>query len=255
MADAAAEALSALVSDRIFGVGGQAAVYVDGELAVDAAAGVTGSGIAMRPDHLHLGFCMLKPLPFLVLAAAVEEAGFGPDDPLDEMAEMPDWCPAGLTVRSLGSHEAGLGSPAAWQWFMARPSSRPGMLASAGEDREPAYSDWVAPLVADHAIEQITGQRAADYCTEALLEPRGLADDIVFSRPGEGAPGGPRLQCAVAGLPRRAVPTLSTSMCEPDTASFASGGITAMRGVAGVYSAVGEAMCGKPVAGLPSPGM
>ncbi len=129
------------------------------------------------------------------------------------------------------------------------------MLASAGEDREPAYSDWVAPLVADHAIEQITGRRAADYCTEALLEPRGLADDIVFSRPGEGAPGGPRLQCAVAGLPRRAVPTLSMSMCEPDTASFASGGIAAMRGVAGAYSAVGDAMCGKPVAGLPSPGM
>ncbi len=253
--DAAESALAAQVSDGVHATGGQAAVYVDGDLVADTASGVTGSGQPMRPDHLHHGFCMLKPLPFLVLAAVVEEAGFGPDDPLDEMAEMPEWCPDGLTVRTLGSHEAGLGQPPMWQWFMARPGSRPGMLARASEDREPAYSDWAAPLAADHAIGRLTGRRAADYCTEALLEPRGLADDIVFSRPGEGVPGGPRLQCAVAGLPLRAVPMFVLMLCEPDTASFAAGGVMAMRGVAGVYSAVGEVMGGKPVEGLPSPGM
>lgn len=72
---AAGDALAALVSDRIYGVGGQAAVYVDGGLVADAVAGVTGSGIPMRPDHLHHGFCMLKPLPFLLLAGAAEEVG------------------------------------------------------------------------------------------------------------------------------------------------------------------------------------
>lgn len=172
-----------MVEFRTHGVGGQAAAYVDGGLAADAAVGVTGSGIPMRPDHLHHGFCMLKPLPFLLLAGVVEQSGFGPDDPLDEVAEMPDWCPDGLTVRSMGSHEAGLGRTSAWQWFMARPSSRPGLLARVGEDREPAYSDWVAPLLADHVVERLTGRMAADYCTEVLLGPRGLADDIVFSRP------------------------------------------------------------------------
>lgn len=255
VAGAAEDALGRLVSDRIYGVGGQAAVYVDGALVADVAAGVTGSGIPMRSDHLHHGFCMLKPLPFLVLAAVVEGAGFGPDDPLDEMAEMPDWCPGGLTVRTLASHEAGLGRTSAWQWFMTRPSSRAGLLARIGEDREPAYSDWVGPLVADCAIERLAGRRAADHCVEVVLEPRGLAEGIVFSRPGEGMPGGSRLQCTVTGLPRRAAPTLSTSMCEPDTASLAAGGIMTMRGVAGFYAAVGEVMGGNPVDGLPSPGL
>ena len=251
--EAAESGLGALVTERIYAVGGQAAVYVDSSVVADVAAGVTGSGIPMRRDHLHKGFCILKPLPFLVLAGVVEGAGFSADDPLDEMAEMPAWCPTGLTVRSLGSHEAGLGGVSGREWFLTRPSNRTALLARVGEDREPAYSDWVAPLVADFAIEALTGVRAADYCTEVLLEPRGLAEGVVFSRPGEGMPGGARLQCAVTGLPRRAVPMLATRLFEPGTASFAAGGIMSMAGVAGFFAAVGEVMGGKPVNGLPSP--
>ena len=201
VAEAAGEALAAKVSERIFAVGGQAAAYVDGELVVDAAAGVTGSGEPMRPDHLHPGFCMLKPLPFLVLAAVAEEAGFGPDDPLEEMAGLPDWCPGGLTVRSLGSHEAGLGKPPFAQWASTRPSDRPGLLARAGRDRDrdPAYSDFAAVLVAECAVEQLADRDAQVHQLRAgLLAARHRAVDrrpprpprhrLVPHRPRQGAP-------------------------------------------------------------------
>ena len=254
LADAVLEALEVTVVDGAFATGGQAAVYVDGSLAAEAAVGVTGNGQPMLSTHLHHGFCMLKPLPILVLGAAVERAGFGPDDPLSAMCEMPDWCPDRITVRALGSHEAGLARPTAWDWFWARPANRRSLLSElVGSDPEPAYSELVGGLIAEHAIEQLTGQPVADHICDVLLGPLGLCDDIVFGRPGEGMPGGDRLHCTVAGMPRRAVPMLSTLLDEPTTTSPAVGGLVTMRGVAGFYAAVGRTMEGTPVPGLPSP--
>lgn len=253
--DVVEDALERMVSLRTFAVGGQAAVYIGGQLVADVACGVTGNGAPMQSDHLHHVFCMMKPLPFLVLAAAVEQAGFSPDDPLEEVAELPGWVPKGLTVRSLGSHQDGLSSPSGWQWFMTRPTARSGLLANVKVGREPAYSDLVGPLVADQAIERITGVKAATHVTEVLLEPLGL-DDHVFFTGDTSTLGAGRLQCVVKGLPLRAVPMLSThltSSVDPDLTSLAVGGPATMRGVAGVYAAVGEVLGGRRIAGLPSP--
>ena len=140
VADAAAESVALMVEVGIFSVGGQAAVYVDGKLVADAE-GVGSTGVPMRPDHLHHTFCLLKPLPFLLLAAA-EQAGFGPDDPLEEMADTPDWYPDGLPVRSLGLHADGLAHPPIWLWFGTRPGDRDGLLADlAAPEKEQAAAD------------------------------------------------------------------------------------------------------------------
>lgn len=255
LADAVDHALSRQVSDRIWATGAQAAVYVDGELVVDASAGVTGSGQPMRPDHLHHAFCVVKPVPFLVLAATVEQAGFGPDDPLESIVELPDWCPAGLTVRSLASHADGLARPSGMEWFNTRPSNRPKLLAGVKRGREPAYSDWLASWIADQAIERLVGRSAAAYCSEVLLGPLGLADGVMFADEGGVVPGGSRLQNTVAGLPYRAIPTFNLAMYDADMASLALGGVATMGGVAGVFAAVGEVIQGRPVAGLPSPAL
>ncbi|MYA44177.1 MAG: beta-lactamase family protein [Gemmatimonadetes bacterium] len=255
VADAAEGALERVLRRRLHAVGGQAAVFVDGELVAAVAAGVTGSGTPMQSDHLHHVFCLLKPLPFLALAAVVEQAGFGPDDPLEDIVDLSEWVPSGLTVRSLGSHADGLSDPSGWQWFMTRPADRSDLLAKMKLEGEPAYSDLVGPLVADEAIQRITGVNAAAHVTETLLKPLGLDDHIFFT--GEtSALGAGRLQCVVKGLPLRAIPMISThltSSVDPDLTSFAVGGPATMTGVAAFYAAVGEVLSGRPISGLPTP--
>ena len=251
--DAVSDTLAQMVKDRMFATGGQAAVYVDGSLVANAAAGVTGSGQLMRPDHLHHGFCVLKPLPFLMLAATIEQAGFGPDDPLESIVELPEWCPTGLTARSLASHADGLARPSGMEWFSTRPSNRPELLATVKRDKDPAYSDWVGSLIADQVVERIVGQSGASHCFEMLLEPLGLADNVMFADDGDITPGGSRLQSTVTGLPNRAIPTINLAMYDAGMASLALGGVATMGGVAGVFAAIGEVMDGKPVPGLPSP--
>ena len=106
-------ALSLIVSEGIFALGGQLAVVVNGDVATDIAAGQAGGGIDLAPDDLHNVYCLFKPMVYLLLGHALEASGFGPDEPLDETTTLPSWAPEGLTYRQLAAHNAALAEPSA----------------------------------------------------------------------------------------------------------------------------------------------
>ena len=251
------ESLDIVTAQRIYALGGQVAVYIDGNPVVNVASGLTGSGMPMTSQHLHHIACLFKPFPILVLASVVEQAGHSADDPLEKIVELPDWCPSDITVRSLGSYEDGLNYPSGMQWIMAAPHERHEMLVKVRRGREPAYSEITGSLIASHAIKRLTGEEAVDYCVETLLHPLGLHNDVLFTDGRQQLEPG-RVQCLVTGLPRKPIPMLTMSLMAPsmhDHAAFVFGGLATMNGVAGLYAAIGKVMSGTTINGLPSPDM
>lgn len=247
------QALSEVVDEGIFAVGGQAAVVVDGVVVADVGVGVTGSGMPLSAGDLHEVYCLVKPLPYLLLAHVVEGVGCGPDELLAGAVGLPDWCGGGLTLRRLASHEAGLAHPQAMLWRMTPPDRRPALLGSYGNDQGPAYSELVGGLVAEHVIEQVTGMPADRYCTEALLKPLGLVDDVIVDA-AMGLDQRHRVRVAVSGLPVSPLPMLGGLL--PSRISeirLAFDALATMRGVAGFFAAVGRVLGGERQPGLPSP--
>lgn len=253
--EAVYQALSGVTEERIFAIGAQAAVIVDGKLMVDAATGSTGGGKPSEVDDLHNVYCLLKPLSYLLLAHVLESAGCGPDDLLDEVVELPKWCPDGLTLRRLASHEAGLADPRPMVWRGTPPERRAALLEESRNDRGPAYSELAGGLVAEHIIDMMTDLPADKYCVDMLLSPLGLCDDIIvdaeFARSASD-----RIQAPVLGLPVLALPMLSELLpSNIGEIRLALGALATMRGVAGFFNAIGRVMGGIAQPGLPSPGL
>ena len=252
--EVAGRVLSEVAGERIFASGGQLSVMRDGELIVDVAVGETGWGEELSSGHLHNVYCLLKPLPYLLLGGVLESSGFGPDDLLDGAVDLPSWCPAGVTFRGLACHDVGLGEPTATLWRMTPEAGRSALLAQVGRGSGPAYSELTGGLVAERVIEQVSGRPANQYCLEELLRPLGLADDILVDAERCLAVRD-RVSVPVAGLPVMPFPVLSELL--PGQISeirLALGALATMRGVARFFAAVGEVMAGVPQAGLPSPG-
>ncbi len=251
----ARQVLSEVVREGIFASGGQIAAMCDGELVADVAVGETGWGEKLTSDHLHNVYCLLKPLPYLLLGRVLEDAGCGPDDLLDEVVELPSWCPGGLTYRRLCCHDAGLGEPTATVWRMTPVAGRPALLEQVIRSSGPAYSEMAGGLIVEHVIEQVSGQTANRYCAEELLGPLGLTDDIIISA-GRGLAARNRVSVPVLGLPIARLPVLSELLpCQIGEIRLALGALSTMRGAAGLFAAVGRVMAGERVRGLPTPGL
>lgn len=242
-----------MVEEGIFAIGGQAAVAIDGQLSADVAVGAVGNGKPLATDDLHNVFCMLKPVAYLLLAHALEQAGCGPDDELEEVVAMPGWCPGGLTFRSLGTHEAGLVEPRPMLWKWTPPEGRQALLEQSRNSRGSGYSDLAGGLVAEHVIEQLSGSTAAKYCSEELLQPLELEGEIIFD-PDTAWNERHRIQAPVSGLPVHNLPMLSELLPgHIGEVRLAMGALATMRGAAGFYAAVGQVMADQLQPGMPSP--
>ncbi|MDE0613030.1 MAG: serine hydrolase [bacterium] len=247
------QALVELTDEGIFAVGGQAAVTVEGVVVADVGVGVTGSGMPLSAGDLHEVYCLIKPMPYLLLAHVMEGVGCGPDELLESAFGLPDWCRSELTLRSLASHEAGLAHPQAILWRMTPPDQRPDLLGASGDDRGPAYSELLGGLVAEHVIEQVTGMPANQYCTDFLLKPLGLVDDIIVDSE-IGLEQRDRIRVPVSGLPVSPLPMLGGLLpSRINEVRLAFGALATMRGVAGYFAAVGRVLSGELLPGLPSP--
>ena len=254
VAGVASEVLSGVVGEGIFASGGQVAVVCEGVLVADVAVGETGWGEGLCSGHLHNVYCLLKPLPYLLLGRVLEDAGCGPDDLLDGVVGLPSWCPGGLTYRRLCCHDAGLGEPSAMVWRMTRVADRPALLARAAGSLGPAYSEMAGGLVAEYVIERVSGRAANRYCVEELLGPLGLGDDVIVSA-GRALAAFDRVSVPVSGLPVAPLPVLSELLPRQiGEVRLAFGALATMRGAAGLFAAVGRVMAGDRLSGLPSPG-
>lgn len=263
--DAARRALCDVVDEGIFAAGGQAAVFVHGRLAIDVAVGETANGRPLRSDDLHNVYCLVKPLPYLLLAHVLEGAGVGPDDQLEGAVSLPRWCPGGLTLRILASHQANLVEPSAMLWRMTPKARRAELLEQSAIDRTTSgtgaasgvvgYSELVGGLLCEAVIELLKGCPAGPYCSEELLEPLGLSDDVVVDAASALA-AGERVQAPVSGLPVSRLPMLSEILpIHLGEIRLALGALATMRGAAGLMAAVGQVMAGVSQPGLPSPSL
>lgn len=242
-----------LTNEGIFAAGGQLAVDINGDCAVDIGVGEAGGGPGMTPDCLHNVYCIFKPMSYLLLAYVLENNGFGPDEPLDRIVDLPPWVPKDLTYRQLASHDAALAEPTAYTWRSTPPDERQVLLNRISGNLGPAYSDISGGLVIEHIIEYLTKQPPTQFCTEVLLEPLGLSDDIFFG--GQSALAArSRIRVPIIGLPVDPLPMLTellpTRICE---ARLALGVFATMRSMTRLYAAVGEVMDGNTQPGLPSP--
>lgn len=251
--DIAVHCLSELTDEGIFATGGQLAVIVDGELVVNVGVGRAGGGAEMAADALHNVYCVFKPMSYLLLGYLLESSGFGPDENLDEVADLPSWAADGLTYRILAAHDAGLADPSPFIWRTTPPNQQQELLESIRTQLGPAYSEISGGLIIEHIIEELTGQPPSRYCAEELLRPLGLADRVLLDAESAMAAHS-RIRVPVIGLPVDPLPMLTELLpTQIGEVRLALGAFAAMQDTARLYAAVGEVMAGNTQPGLPSP--
>lgn len=251
----AIDLLSGLTDEGIFATGGQLAVMINGDSVVNVGVGRAGCGAGMTADTLHNVYCIVKPMTYLLLGYALEAGGFGPDVVLDDVVELPAWVPRGLTYRTLAAHEADLAEPSAFIWRSTPAEERQGLLNRMSGSLGSGYSEITGGLVAEHIIEELSGQSSSRYCTQELLKPLGLSGEILID-PESAMAVRSRIRVPVIGLPVDPVPMLTEFLpSRIREARLAMGAYATMGGVARLFEAVGEVMAGNAQSGLPSPAL
>ncbi len=174
--------------------GAQLAVYVDGDLVIDLAGGVTGpDGDTETPETRHVLFSCTKPYAAVTLHSLVEDGALAYDDRVVD--HWPAFADAGtekaeITIRQVLSHTAGLqkstvdGRPAAWSDWDAvieileeqDPLSPPGEV--------PAYHALTFGWLVGELVRRVSGTPIEKAATERVFDPLdmeqtgiGLRDD------------------------------------------------------------------------------
>ena len=249
------DVLRELTDEGIFAVGGQLAIRINGDSVVNVGVGKAGCGADMTADALHNVYCIVKPMTYLLLGYVLETGGFGPDDPLDEIVNLPAWVPEGLTYRILAAHEADLAEPSAFIWRSTPPDQRWELLIRMSGNLGVGYSEITGGLVVEHIIEKLSGQPSSPYCVDELLEPLGLSGEILVD-PALAIAGRSRIRVPVIGLPVDPLPMLTELLpSRVRETRLAMGAYATMGGVARLFEAVGEVIAGNAQPGLPSPGL
>ena len=245
--------LSQVTDEGIFATGAQVTVTVDGNVAVDIATGTASDGSEMTADTLHNVYCLCKPMPYLLLGHALERSGFGPDEPLNAIATLPPWVSEVCTYRQLVSHDVALAAPSSTEWRWTPPTKRLDLLVGASGSVGPAYSEVSGGLLAEFIIEHLSGQSANRYCANELLEPLGLADDIIIDADLAAAVHH-RMRVPIIGLPIDPLPMLSELLpTHIQETRLAIGAYATMRGAARLFGAIGQVIAGSAPARPPLP--
>ncbi|MGM0389656.1 MAG: serine hydrolase domain-containing protein [Natrinema limicola] len=164
--------------------GAQLAVFVDGELVIDLAGGVTGpDGDTETPETRHVLFSCTKPYAAVTLHSLVEEGALAYDDRVVD--HWPEFADAGtdkaaITVRQVLSHTAGLqkstidARPAAWSDWDAviETLEEQDPLSPPGE--EPAYHALTFGWLVGELVRRVSGTPIEKAAAERVFEPLGM---------------------------------------------------------------------------------
>ena len=245
--------MRSVVEERIFATGAQLYVECGGTEVVDTAWG-DGAGRTIHRDSVHSAFCATKPLMGLAVGLAADAGLLGLDDRVIDHVPR-SWAAPSVTVREVLSHRAGLRRPSAAGWRMTHPDGRAALLPSPPVPT-PVYSEISGWLLLAEALRAVTGLDPGDFANAALVDPLGLGEDLLIT-PGRAlrALDDGRVRVPIGGLPFEVIPLLSEQLAnQVAETSLAFGGLTSMRGLGRLYSAVRRVLRGEPVPGLPTPG-
>jgi CubicO group peptidase (beta-lactamase class C family) len=241
------EVVRSLVGDGIHATGAQLYVEHDGRVLCDEAFG------AYQPTSLTSAYCATKPLLPIALAHLVDRGQLDLRVRVRSIAPDVTWVPPDATIADLLTHEAGLHEPTAALWRMT-PRDRRDALLGPPASRGPAYSEVAAWSALAAVVAVACGVPAVRFVEAEVLEPAGLAHDIVVcpDRAAELARCG-RFEVPVAGLPREAVPLLSERLPQQlADVDVAFGGLVSAAGLGRLYTALRRSLCGEEVHGMPS---
>jgi CubicO group peptidase (beta-lactamase class C family) len=245
--------MRSVVEERIYATGAQLYVEHRGTEVLDGAWGDC-AGRVITPDSLHSAFCATKPLMGLAVGLAADAGLLGLDDAvIDHVPHT--WARPSVTVRQVLAHRAGLQKPSAAGWRMTHPDQRASLLPPPPVPT-PVYSEISGWLLLAEALRSATGLDPGEFAATRLIDRLGLGRDVLITpdRALRALEDG-RVRVPIGGLPFEVVPLLSEQLAnQVAETSLAFGGLTSMRGLGRLYSAVGRVLRGEPVPGLPSPG-
>jgi len=169
--------------------GAQLAVYVDGELEVDLAGGVTGpDGEETTPEQRHLLFSCTKPYAGACLHYLVDDGHLDYDDQVVD--HWPEFAEEGTTkaeatVRHVLSHQGGFplvpvdGKPDRWaDWDAITASVEAADLAFA-PGTTAAYHALSYGWAVGELVRRVSGTPIQEYAREAVFEPLGMDDTSI----------------------------------------------------------------------------
>jgi CubicO group peptidase (beta-lactamase class C family) len=161
--------------------GAQLAVYVDGELAIDFAGGLTGpDGEPTTSETPHIVFSCTKPYVGVGLHQLVEQGRANYDDPVvDHWPEFADEGSqkADITLRHILSHTAGIPygefDERADKWgdwdAVVQAMEDIDLIFEPGE--QPAYHSFNYGWLVGELIHRISGQHVDEYIAQNVFEP------------------------------------------------------------------------------------
>jgi CubicO group peptidase (beta-lactamase class C family) len=219
---------------------------------VDLAFGADHRGEPMQPDQLYGTYCLTKPLVPLGLAL-LEEA-----DTIRFDANIGSLLPqcaidARLTIRDLLTHRAGLMRPTKiecqiWSDDVVERE----MLGVTGAPGVAEYSDYAAWWFLVRVLEAVTEQPSHRFIQQRILEPLGLADEIVFPEVDEAEATSNRMGVPVGTDDDRQFPLLAF-LLPPELARVrpVTNALTTARAVGRLYQSLLAVYDGASVEGLP----
>ncbi|WP_229123062.1 serine hydrolase domain-containing protein [Halapricum desulfuricans] len=169
--------------------GAQLAVYVNGELVVDFAGGMTGpDGKETTPETRHLIFSCTKPYAGVGLHQLIEDGEADYDDPVVEY--WPEFADPGtqkadITIRHVLSHTAGI--PYGEFDDKAEKWSDWDAVVQAMEDIEPVFEPGEQPAyhtfnygwLVGELIHRLSGQPVEEYVAENVFDPLGMEQSSI----------------------------------------------------------------------------
>ena len=182
----------AVASGRTLGV----YVYASrrGEIVADAAFGAAEPGVAAGAGDVGELRCAVKPLTAICVGRALEDGSLGLDDTLARWAP-PGASPriAGLTIRSLLSHTAGLPNflgkdvyAAGFEDYIADLIA--GEMAPFAWEAQPIYNHTRAWHLLAWVLQQIHGVPIADLIAGTVTRPLGLSSMSLLDPSAESRP-------------------------------------------------------------------
>lgn len=172
--------------------GAQLAVYVDGELVVDFAGGVTGpDGEETTSETRHLLFSCTKPFAAVALHQLVEQGELGYDDPVvDHWPEFadPGSRKADIIVRQVLSHTAGIPygefDERAEEWgdWDAAVAAMEEIDPVYEPGERPAYHTFNFGWLVGELVRRVSGQRIEEYVDANVFDPLGMDDTSIGLR-------------------------------------------------------------------------
>lgn len=166
--------------------GAQLAVYIDGELALDLAGGVTGpNGGETTSDTRHVLFSCTKPFAAVTLHALVEDGGLAYDDRVVD--HWPEFAAEGtekaeITVRQVLSHTAGLtqceldARPDLWSDWEACVEALEAVDPVYPPGERAAYHPLTYGWLVGELVRRISGTPIEEAAAERIFDPLGMTD-------------------------------------------------------------------------------